>query len=237
MLRLIAVISLIFASLQLATAQGTIKPYIAEYELKRSLLRAMLDISLSFDTESNTYTYQSEGEPKGLAGALTNRKLSDSTRFKLDDGTVIPLQYAIGNGGKDDSGGLTADFDWQEMLVKIVNSEESKEHVLEPGMHSISTFDFNMRLALLNGNTVESSAIIIDKGGPRKYEVQILGEEELKTALGKLKTIKYQSSREGSPRATIQWLAADLENLPVRVIQTKDGKTTYTMEIKSYQAQ
>ncbi len=221
----------------LAVAQAAIavelKPYRATYEIKRSLLKGQVTVTLSVDPRSDTYLYQSEGKPTGLIGALVSRNPTDATRFEISSEGLKPLQVEIRDGTDKGKKDMAVEFDWAERVLKVTRNGKTSIQPLAPDTHSIHTADLSMRLALQNGAPPGPFAVF-DKNRMREFRYEPLGEHELSTALGKLATVKYQLTRADSERRIVQWLAPELGYLPVRAEQYRDGKTLYTMRIKSF---
>ena len=58
----------------------------------------------------------------------------------------------------------------------------------------------------------------------KNYIFEVVGEEEIDTKLGKLKTLKLVRKREDSDRESIFWSAPEMHYLPVKIEITEDGR-------------
>ncbi|MGS2717054.1 DUF3108 domain-containing protein [Eionea flava] len=73
---------------------------------------------------------------------------------------------------------------------------------------------------------------IADKGRLKSYQFEILENETLDTALGKIDTVKVKVIRENPNKTTLLWFARDWHYLLTRLEQFKGDKKTLTIDIK-----
>ncbi len=222
------------ASFVVLSADTAFQSYTAEYEMKRSALRAQLTTTLEYDRDSGVYTYYSEGETKGLASALTSRRPTVHATFVIEGDSVVPRTYDVDSGAKGDKGSESISFRWPDLQADVKSADEEASHEITPGMQSPGSSDFDIRLALMKGQQPGAIAIF-NKGRAENHTLEYVGEETLDTAIGELRVIKYVSNRDGSSRSIERWAAPELDYLPVRIAQTRDGKVTYTMTLLSYE--
>ena len=90
----------------------------------------------------------------------------------------------------------------------------------------------NVRKQLREG--FEQFAIkVFDNGRIKAMIFENEGEETLSTSLGETKTIRIRSQHEGGSkrRAATTWFAPELDYIPVKIEQHKDGKLVARLTI------
>jgi hypothetical protein len=93
----------------------------------------------------------------------------------------------------------------------------------------------SIMVALLAGREPANEPMV-DGGKLRDTEVRRERRERVKTPAGEYDTVVYTSRRPGGRRVTWMWLAPDLQYLPVRMEQVRDGKRAFHMELTRYKA-
>ncbi len=205
-----------------------IHPYTADYSVEAKFFvfkaRGNARIELSHDDVTDVYTYESITE--GKAGG--KRRIRQSTRFQIHNDQILPLSYRYVDGKRDSS----ADFDWDAGSAQSAYKGETVQFDLTTGVMDPMTEEIAVRKQFLNGET-PTSYQVIRRNSLKNYQYEGLGEEQLETAIGPLRTVKFKRQRPGSSRVNIMWFAPDLQYLLVRFEQQKDGKTKTTLLIES----
>ena len=89
-------------------------------------------------------------------------------------------------------------------------------------------------LDLLQGRQPEPYAMYDSPKGPKVYAYRFVKREPLETAAGTFDTVVYSTSREGSDRETVLWLAPALGYLAVQVESYRKGKRGFSMYLSKY---
>jgi hypothetical protein len=71
----------------------------------------------------------------------------------------------------------------------------------------------------------------VHRNSIKKNQFEIIGEEVISTKAGDLKTLKIKVLRESTRRVTFIWAAIDWQFLFVRLIQLKDDKEQFSIEL------
>jgi len=74
---------------------------------------------------------------------------------------------------------------------------------------------------------------LADKDEVKEFIYTDEGKARIQTELGDLDTIVLSSKRPGGNRITRLWFAPSLGFVPVQAQRTRDGKTEWTMKIRS----
>jgi hypothetical protein len=167
-------------------------------------------------------TFESNGKLTGLAALFRKDKITESSRWEINDGQLRPVEYSyVRSGGKKEKNEQYL-FDWKNNRVTSTTQDGKKELDLTPGlldkllyqlaMMEIRDPDAGLKYDLIDGTTFKT------------YQFEFKGEENLSTPMGKLKTLKFQRKRPDddpgdneNKRSTILWCAPSLHYLPVRV--------------------
>lgn len=180
------------------------------------------------NNEEGSGTFVSKGKLTGLAALFRKDKISESTRWELNDGQLRPLEYKYERtGGKKEKKEHHL-FDWNKNTVISTTQDEKKEQDLPSGLqdkllYQLAIMDTKNPEAGLKYNLITGTSL-------KTYQFDFQGEEKLSTPLGEITTLKFQRNRpDENPdnkeikRSTIIWCAPSLHNLPVRV-DTVDKK-------------
>ena len=65
----------------------------------------------------------------------------------------------------------------------------------------------------------------------KNNQFEVIGKEIIPTKAGDLKTLKIKVIRENTSRVTFIWVATDWRYLLVRLIQLKDDKEQFSIEL------
>jgi Protein of unknown function (DUF3108) len=102
----------------------------------------------------------------------------------------------------------------------------------EPGTQDRSSIQIAVTTALLRGMEPGTIALI-DDNRIKRYVYTKKDQATVDSALGKLDTVIYESTREGgSSRTSRFWMAPSLEYLPVRAEQIRKGKVETVMVLQ-----
>ena len=202
-----------FTALAAAPLERVLQPYEAEYSLSwhgvsvgtsKQSLRSLG--KHQFQLESKSYPYI----------RLLPYGYHEQSTFRFANQRLVPLQYDYDHheGSKVKKGVL---------LLKTypAGTQDKITHLLA------------LRADLLAGKQELTYPIAEEDGSVTQYAFQILGEEDLETRLGTLKTMKVE--HRARKRATTLWLAPELNYLPVKLQQTRKGVEAAGGEILKYE--
>ena len=184
-------------------------------------------------------TFESNGKLTGLAALFRKDKITESSRWEINEGQLRPVEYKFERTGGDKEKKEHHQFDWDNNKVHSKTQDGEKELNITPGlldkllyqlaMMDIKDPDDGLEYDLLDGTTLKN------------YQFEFKGEEDLSTPMGKIKTLKFQRKRAEentdsgeNKRSTIIWCASSLHFLPVRVDSiNKKGHLT-SIRIKKF---
>jgi len=171
------------------------------------------------------YLFRSELKATHGLYALLRVKVVESSRWRLAGEEVRAIEYQSTQTGPKRRESI-ARFDWERMLVHVTHKKQSTELKATAGMLDKLLYQLVLMRDLQSGRS-PIRYTVVDGNKIRNYPVEIVGEEEIETPLGVLKTVKVRYQKPGSERSTTLWCAPSLGYLPVKLDHIeKDGERT-----------
>ncbi len=204
-----------------AHGETTPRPFTVDYELRHnSLLLARMQRTLRAG-ENGTYIYRSRSTPAGFLSAIMRDRVEETSVWRLDGERPQPLQYEYHHTGGGEERHVALDFDWSNKVVVNTVNEQAWSMKIPAETQDKLLYQYTMMLDLQR--EVAALAYEVADGGELKtYRFELLGRETIKTALGRMETVKLQ--RINGKRRTIIWCAPQHAYMPVRVEQHRDRK-------------
>lgn len=202
-------------------APGTPQKFHVSYELRHnSMLMARMERSLQ-PGEDGTWIYESRSSPAGLIAAVRSDRIVESSVWRTADGRPQPLRYQYHHTGRRENRHVELTFDWNKgTVMHTINGSPWSMSIPAATLDKL-LYQYTLMLDLQNG-AQELRYQVADGGGLKTYRFERLGNETVKTPLGRIETVKLQRV-EGGYRTTI-WCAPRYGYMPVRVEQQRDRK-------------
>ena len=201
----------------IAEPKTVLEPYNAKYRISQNSLNTTAERSLKKQGDNKWQLSQQ--------ASLWFIHVEEESQFKLVDGKVQPLRYRYENSisSKRDQDII---FDWSKGKVSDKTYRKPWSLPLNPDYTDQLSAQLQLRELLVNAeNTSNLSQTIIKNGKLKTYDISLLDEETIDTAVGPLRTVKLLRKREGSSAETIIWLAVDWNYLIVSLQQNEDDDT------------
>ena len=200
-------------------AQDTLETYTARYET--SMYGMNLNIERKLVATDQGYRLSSEG--KSFAATL----FSEVADFSVTDGQIGGQHFIYQSLVKRRR---EVHFLPEEGLIRSLKKKEWTEFPWEPSALDRLSQQEQLRLTLINaeqkGAAPPTSLTFVVIDGPKRGEkiLDLVGTEELETALGTLETLHYQRRFEqSSDRSSDIWVAPSLDYLMVLTRHEEDG--------------
>lgn len=223
------------AALSARAQDGSLQPFIAEYDVRYgSLSVGSSRTELRRAPEPGRWTIESLSDASGLARLVASSTLSQRSLFEVQGAALRPLSYRFDDGTRRTGRDVSLDFDWRAGRVRGTAEDEPVDLPATPGLQDAASIQAFVLRSLRAGGEPGVVAMI-EKDYVKHYRYAFLRRERLKTALGTLDTVVYQSSREGSSRETIFWYAPALGYAMVQAEQRRDGKRAFQTYIRRYE--
>ncbi len=189
-------------------------------------------ISMRPALDGEAYVYEARTEPRGLARLIRGGTIVERSRFVLLDGSLQPIEFVFDDGtrkGKDDN---RVSFDHDGASATSVYRGETHEFAIEPALLDRLLSQFALMRDMQTGEAAPSYTVL-DRDKLKVYRVNRLRSETVETRGGTFDAVVVHRQREGSSRATLMWLAPDLDFLPVQIRQTKGDTVITEMTLES----
>ena len=210
------------------------KPFSATYAVSyRGIGAGTITFTFSRDPATGRYIYETHASPGALARLFVSKAAVERSVMEIDDAGTRPIEWQL-DDGKSEQGRTTASCISTGRATRVTGTVEGEpvELTAEPGTQDRSSIQIAVTTALLRG--VEPGTIaLIDDNRIKRYVYTKKEQAMVDSALGKLDTVIYESTREGgSSRTSRFWMAPSLEFLPVRAEQIRKGKVETVMVLQ-----
>jgi hypothetical protein len=181
------------------------------------------EVQRTIQREGSYYRATSIAEPTGVARLLVSDLLHEESLFAVEGHNVRPLQY-FESRDTDSANQTNIRFDWQQRKIQF--SDGRSLDIPEHEVQDISSFQVALMVRPIKELAGQRINVVNIKG-IREYRYETPVEEVIETALGKLRTWRIEQRRLNRPeRSVTVWLAIDLGHAPVKVVSSKNDKTT-----------
>ncbi|MCC5856528.1 MAG: DUF3108 domain-containing protein [Ectothiorhodospiraceae bacterium] len=207
-------------------AHGTLPEFSAEYELRRDGLRAA-QLTRSLSCEDGDCRFLSEGRTVGLADLLLRGRIEEWTRFRLEEGRIVPAEYYYrqrARGGNDAYARLF--FRPDTGRVSSRGDARWETHVDGETMDELLS-QLRLMLAVRAGETEMEFSVVESDGDLDSYSFQVVGQELVETPAGRFEAIKVERVGGSSRRSTRMWFAVEYDYIPLVVEHERVGRETY----------
>ena len=222
-MRLIANLLLLMLATTATAGDPALTPYQAVYSARYN----GLPIEARRQLRPTDNGYEIITEARNFLG-----RIREEEQFHRDrTGRLVPDTYLYDRAilGKSRTETLAVD----QVKGISLTRRKGREYLLDfsPGQLGPLSYQVAMARDLMAGKA-ELVYPVIHRGHLKEYRYRRIGEMELDTPLGKLRTVQVERVRDDSDRETLLWLAPKYHYLPVKLRQVEDGET-YEMHIKS----
>lgn len=205
--------------------------YAAEYK-GRSVGESTFTLERA--SASGEYLFLSSLRAQGLLRLIAPRPAVDRSEFRLDGDTIVPLRFAHEDGSRKGEDDHTIAFDWDRASATIVGADFTKQVPLHAGVQDRGSLQVTLMLTLRAGSEPETFEVL-DEESIDRYEYISQGSNTVTTPIGDLRTLRYRQQRSGSSRYTLIDFAPDLDFVPARIEQFRDGESQSAFQIESFE--
>ncbi len=184
--------------------------------------------TLVWVNEGERYTLTSVAAATGVAGMLYRGHFAQTSRGRITPKGLQPEEFWDQRGKKHSR----ASFDTERGEIVLVPDKGAPRQFSFEGevQDALSLF---FQFALTAPPSGEQPAYTVFNGKKlRNYRYEVLGEVQLDTRLGALRTLHLKRADVGDGRFEI-WLAIDRYYLPVRMQRSEEGDSVMQLDIMS----
>ena len=215
-----------------AAAASAIQTYQANYGVfYKDQWVGNSEFSVTQNNTRSTYTFKSTSRFRGVLSIISPNPISEVSEFTYDQGQIQPLVYSYDDGTWKGDGKYRVEFDWDNLLATTTLAYETIKSELTLGILDRGS----MQVALMLDMQTSKREIytLMDESGVSVYEYSTDGEELLETPLGTIITQKLIQQKQGSSRRTIIWVAQELNYLPIRIEQQRNGASQASFNLQT----
>ncbi len=174
-----------------------------------------------------SYRLRSRIETSGLAALFKPLRQEHESRGRMGPQGLQPEYFRVLRNGQPR--GEDADFDWTAGEVLLLR--DASRHRLSRGSQDV--LSLNYQLAYLSRLEEGTSVGVVTGKKYERYALDSLGEEEIETPAGRLRTLHLRAAGE---TLTEIWLALDHQRLPVKIRFTDKKGDSYSQVVSEFPA-
>lgn len=204
--------------------------FIAEYDASVNGI-GIGTVTVSLKHEGNGhYLYRQESSSTGLVSLFTASDSLESSRWRMQDGHIAPLEYRSQRKGGDDDDNEHLLFDWDTHKVKNVGAGPHWEIDLPAGTLDRLVMQLAMLFDLRDG-AKQFDYRIPREGRLKDYRFALVGEEKVELTSGAYRTLKVARTNDDKDRNLV-WSAPELDYFPVRFLKDKKSGLKITLVLR-----
>jgi len=208
------------------------KSFSADYTLKRNGIALGLATRSLRPLKDGRFIYASATSATGVIAWFVKDQIDEHSIFTLQNGHIRPMEYVYDRHGGSKTRRVKLVFDWVKGIVtNVIDGDPWRMEIPQDAYDKLS-YQLAIMQDLQNGRK-ELQYNIADGGKLKTYAFDILGEEQVETAFGRLKTVKIR--RLDDKRYTTIWCAPSMNYLPVRLEQQETDGSQLSMHLQSVQ--
>lgn len=227
-------ISLTFVTLATTAGAASLTPFAATYEVEFSGVGGVLTSTLTRQS-AGSYVFENRTRARGVARMVRPRDVVDRSDFSVTGDRLKPLSFTSEDGSRRNKRGSTIDFDWDDGTAASSYKGELNKLPLDETILDRQLMQIAMMRDLAAGKRA-ATYTVIDRSNVKKYQVEVTGSETVSVPAGQYETLRVERQRPGSSRSTVLWCAPDLDYLPVRMQQLKDGEVIGTLTLQELES-
>jgi len=221
---------LMLPGLLLASEIAPIPAYSAQYDVSREGMKIGETIRSYTVDDQQIGTFEAYTKTTGIAAWFVKDKVLERSTFSYQPPQIVPLTYLYSRTGGKKERHAELTFDWENK--RITNDVDQTPWKMELPLGTLDKYVYQIQVMIdLGLGKTRMDYLIADGGKLKNYPLEVVGEEQLKTKLGKLDTVVLK--KVGDKRKTTMWCAKELNYLPVRITQTETDGSDYEAEIIS----
>ena len=139
-----------------------------------------------------------------------------------------PLEWTLDDGKSSNAQDGRLTFDWDQGRVSGTIKEKAVDLPTERGLQDRLSIQIAVVASLMRGEE-PGTLPLVDDSRIKRYVYTRKQSATLDTPVGKLETVVYESTREGSSRVSRFWLTPSLQFVPARAEQVRKGKVETVM--------
>lgn len=181
---------------------------------------------------SDGFIYETRTKATGFAAVFGERQVVERSEWKRVGDEIKPAKYHYERSGRPDKTTAVV-FDWDDGAVQ--NTRRGRTSRMPVPVDTLDKLGYMLVLMedLKAGKRSVRYPIADGKNRMKVYELKVVGEERMRTALGTLEVLKIVRVRNDDDRETTIWVAPELGYMPVRIEHRERDDASVTIRIRS----
>jgi hypothetical protein len=179
------------------------------------------------------FVYETRTKAIGLAAVFGAGQVVERSEWKRVGDDVKPASYLYERSGRPEKTTAIA-FDWSDGIVESTRRGQTSRMSVPGDTLDKLGYMLVLREDLKAGKRSVRYHIANGKNRMKVYELKVVAEERLNTALGDLGVIRIVRERKGDDRETTIWVAPELDFMPVRIEHREREDEVVTINIRSF---
>jgi hypothetical protein len=179
------------------------------------------------------FVYETRTKAIGFAAVFGAKQVVERSEWKRIGDEVKPASYLYERSGRPDKTTAIA-FDWNDGIVESTRRGQTSR--MSVPVDTLDKLGYMLVLMedLRAGKRSVRYHIANGKNRMKVYELEVVGEEQMKTALGTLGVLRIVRKRKDDDRETTIWVAPKLDFMPVRIKHREREDEVVTINIRSF---
>jgi hypothetical protein len=220
---------LVLLAASAAADEPGLRPFSVRYQVTfMGLPAGDIELQLKRGAAPDSWHYETIPHPSVLARIAVSAASREESDFLVAPDGVVPQRYQLDDGTSSHDDNVSLTFDWQAGRVRGEVKHRQVDLGAPPGTQDILSIRAALLLDFARTGSPRPEYPIVDQDEVKTFIYRSVGPEKLRTALGELDTVVYDSMRKGADshsRTWRYWFAPSLSFVPVRLEQRQDGKT------------
>jgi hypothetical protein len=202
-----------------------IRPYVATYKIEYNGKKTgTAELSVSYNSDSGRYTFNSSLKISGWRRLALPNTIVERSEFVSRSGNIEPLNFTYEDGRRRGDDNFHVLFDWATNTASISSEDETNQVQLVSAVLDRGSLQVQLMIDMFTSRPIQRYTLV-DEDGLLEYGYRRGTSEHLSTTLGEFKTDVLIQERAGSSRQTWMWMAPELNFLPARIEQKRNGET------------
>jgi hypothetical protein len=230
-LKLLLIIVLLCSAVLVRAENHDLQPFEANYRIYVSKIPTPITATLTLENLPATDNYKLSLELSSLL--MKNNEESFFSWNNCSPKTSFYTHQFKGFGKRRD---YQMTFFWNPPQVHVTNQkQDEKIYTINDDTLDDLTLLLKARCAFKDGNNTYEATTAYGRR-KRDHLLQIIGEEEIKTPMGVIKTLKIEKKRSSkSDRKTYLWIAPSLNNMLVKAKHIENRALFGEMVLRSFE--
>jgi len=182
--------------------------------------------------DGSRLVYQSESTATGIFRLLRDDHIVERSEWRMQGDALRPYGYRYDRTGKKRRKRIEVAFDWRQGSAR--NTYKGKTWTMRVPTEAMDKLGYVLAMMYdLGTGKRELEYRIADGGKLKTYRLKAIGEEDIRTRIGSLNTLKVLRVRDDKRRRTTFWCAPRLRFLPVKVEHREKDGSVITLLIES----